>query len=250
MRESRSENNFDRLNTWIQETENSIVNFLSAFAPWLAPLVPAFMTYQHAEGTLGFPLLIALAAAVVVEILGFSAVSTYLAFWFHNRKNKAEIKKAPLSIVVIAFSFYLALIVSSNVLLDTFPKERWAEISVRTLFTLQTVPAALLVAVRTQHRELLSEIYKEKQKLSENKAETSESFQKVSETEQKVSENLPKDWRKVRPTLSYEQVISLANLSADGVKKFSRTYGVDERTVTNWRAYAKAEEPNIRQYQQ
>jgi len=162
-------NKFDVLNDWIRDTENSIVNFLSAFAPWLAPLVPAYMTYQHAIGTLEFPQVVAVPAALVVEILGFSAVSTYLAFWFYNRRNPAASKKAPIILVIIAFGFYLTLIVFSNVLLDSFPGERWAEIVVRALFTLQTIPAAMLVSVRTQHRELLSEISKEKRERLETK---------------------------------------------------------------------------------
>lgn len=229
---------FDKLNEWIRDTENSIVNFLSAFAPWLAPIIPAYMTYQHASNTLEFPIYIAIPAALVVEILGFSAVSTYLSFWFYNRRNKAESKRAPLSLVIIAFAFYLTLIVFSNVLLDSFPGERWAEVSVRALFTLQTIPAAMLVSVRTQHRELLSEISREKREVSERRQNVSESY---GEPDRKVSESFPKDWRRLRPTLSEQDVANLANLSSDQIKGIARKYGVEERTVTNWRAYARKE---------
>lgn len=231
-------NFFENLNEWIRDTENSIVNFLSAFAPWLAPIIPAYMTYQHASETLKFPVYIAIPAALVVEILGFSAVSTYLSFWFYNRRNKAESRRAPLALVIIAFGFYLSLIVFSNVLLDSFPSERWAEIAVRALFTLQTIPAAMLVSVRTQHRELLSEISKERKELSENKAKN---VQKETEPEQKVSENFPKDWRRLRPTLSEPDVANLANLSSEQIKDIARKYQVEERTVVNWRTYARKE---------
>jgi hypothetical protein len=228
-------NIFDRINEWIRGVENSVVNFLSAFAPWIAPIIPAYMTYQHASDTLGFPTWVALCSAVVVEILGFTAVSTFLGFWFYNRRNIAESKKAPIWIVVGAFLFYLALIISSNVLLDMFPDSKYAEIAVRALFTLQTIPAALLIAVRTQHRELLSEISKEReQKVTESK-------RKVSEGEQKVSGNFPKDWRKFRPMLSDQEVANLASMSGEQVKQFSDKYKVDIRTVTNWRAYARDE---------
>ncbi len=78
--------------------------------------------------------------------------------------------------------------------------------------------------------------------------ETSETSTKVSgksgsagETSPKVSENLPKDWRKLRPTLSDADVASLARLNTEQVKELSRHYGVDEKTVYNWRAYAKRE---------
>lgn len=229
-------NRFDSLNDWIRNTENSIVNFLSAFAPWLAPLTPSYMTFQHAIGVLGFPFLVALAAALVVEILGFTAVSTYLSFWFHNRKNTAESKRAPTGVVIIAFSFYLALIVFSNVLLDTFPGETWAEISVRALFTLQTIPAAMLVAVRTQHRELLSAIAKER---SEKKEKVSEGSQKEDSGVSETFRNFPKDWRQLEPLLTYEQTVEIANLNPTQVRAWSQGIGVSEKTITNWRTSAR-----------
>ena len=235
-------NVFDKLNDGIRELESSIVNFLSVFAPWLAPVIPAYMTYQHAFITLGFPWLVAVTAAVVVEILGFSAVSTFLAFWFYNRKDGAKTRRAPIEVIVIAFVFYLTLIISTNVLLDTFPNNRYAEIAVRALFTLQTIPAALIVAVRTQHRDLLSEISKEKaRKLSESSQKVSEEDSGTSETPQKVSGKFPKDWRSLRPTLSQQDLANLAALDSEGIKQVAVRYEVDVRTVTNWRAYAKNE---------
>lgn len=162
---------FDRLNEWIRNTESSIVNFLSSFAPWLAPIIPAYMTYSHATGVLDFPIAVAVPAAMVVEILGFSAVSTFLAFWFYNRRTVAGSKRAPIEVVIIAFVFYLALIVLSNVLLDASKGENWetwAIVGVRALYTLQTIPAALIVAVRTQHRELLADMAKEKREKQNN----------------------------------------------------------------------------------
>lgn len=230
-------NRFDILNDLIRNTENSFVNFLSAFAPWLAPLVPSYMTWEHAVGVLGFPVLIALAAALVVEILGFTAVSTYLSFWFYNRKKVAESKRAPTGIVIVAFSFYLVLIVFSNVLLDTFPGQAWAEIAVRALFTFQTIPAAMLVAVRTQHRELLSEIAKER---AERKEKVSEGSQKEDSEVSETFRNFPRDWRQLEPTLTYEQTVNLANLSSVGVREWANKIGVSERTITNWRDSAKA----------
>lgn len=249
----KNDNAFDVLNNWIRETESSVVNFLSVFAPWLAPLVPAFMTYQHAiSPVINFPWYIALPAALVVEILGFSAVSTYLAFYFHNRKIERIVKakkkrgqpvstlqkskrRAPIEVVVFAFAFYLALILTSNVLLDSFPSERWAVISVRALFTLQTIPAALIVAVRTQHRELLKQMSKE------TSGKVSGNLQGDSETSPKLSEKLPKDWRKLRPTLTERDVANLANMDTLQVKAVAVQYEVDEKTVYNWRRRARIE---------
>lgn len=232
-------NKFDELNEWIRDTENSLVNFLSAFSPWLAPLIPAYMTYQHAYETLKFPLFFAVTGAAVVEILGFSAVSTYLSFWFYNRRNKAEGRKAPLTVVIIAFGFYLALIIFSNVLLDTFPDEKWAEITVRALFTLQTIPAAMLVSVRTQHRELLSEIAKEKRETSERNQKPSETSRKDENRVSETFRNFPKDWRSLEPTLTYEQTTEIAQLTPKDVRAWANQIGVSEKTITNWRTNAQ-----------
>ncbi len=233
-------NKFDQLNDWIRDTENSIVNFLSAFSPWLAPLIPAYMTFQHALGTLKFPFFFSFAGSAVVEILGFSAVSTYLSFWFYNRRNKAEGKKAPLTVVVVAFGFYLTLIIFSNVLLDTFPSEKWAEITVRALFTLQTIPAAMLVSVRTQHRELLSEISKEKKERSESNKKPSESQEKEESSVSETFRNFPKDWRSLEPMLTYEQTMEIAQLTPVDVRKWANGIGVSEKTITNWRSNAQS----------
>lgn len=64
--------------------------------------------------------------------------------------------------------------------------------------------------------------------------------QKAPEKE-KVSGKLPRDWRKLRPTLTYQDIISLSKLNSTQIKEFSQRYDVDERTVINWRIYANKE---------
>jgi hypothetical protein len=176
-------NLFDKLNDWVNNVEGSIVNFLTAFAPWLAPLAPAYMTYQHMISFLQFPVILAFGLAILVEVLGFGSVSTFLDFYFHNRREKAGLKKAPTWAVVVSFSFYLGLIVVSNVLIDlakTFgsPEQlQWAVISVRALLTLQTIPAAIIVGVRTGHRGLLKQIKLEKLEKDERSSDVHERSQ-------------------------------------------------------------------------
>jgi hypothetical protein len=217
---------FDRLTDGIRNVEASFVNFISAVAPWLAPLVPAYMTYWHAVDTLKFPVWVAFPAALVVEILGFSAVSTYMMFWFFNRRNKATAKKAPLPLVVFAFLFYLALIVTSNILLDATNGAGWAVISVRALFTLQTIPAALIVVARAGHKNLLSEIEKER----------AESSRKVSETKTESDGKFPVSWRQVRKQLTTDD---LSFLKSAKTEEICFRWGVDDRTARNWRKYAQ-----------
>lgn len=227
-------NFFDKLNESIRDAETSFVNFISAVAPWLSPLAPAYMTYDHAVNTLSLPVPVALSIAVVVEILGFSAISTFVTFWFFNQKNKSLSKKAPTLWVAFAFLFYLALIVTSNVLLDAFDNARWAVNLVRALFTLQTIPAAVIVIARAGHRSFLAEMAKDKK-------------EKGKKEERKVSETFPEnlqvssDWRQARKQLSQEQVKEISTMSSGDI---SYRYGVSERTAINWRGYAQKEQQN------
>lgn len=241
------ENLFDRLNNWVNNTEGSLVNFLTAFAPWLAPLIPAYMTYNHMIEFLHFDAWLAWVLAGVVEILGFGTVSTGLDFWFYNRRNKAKAKEAPFTLIIVSFVFYLSLIVMSNVIIDWAKEfgspvqQSWSIIIVRFLLTLQTLPAALIVATRTGHRDLLREIRQEK--LEREQAKVSESFTKVSESSPSGDGTFTKvsDWRKLRPTLSEEDLYNLAYLSPADVRATADKFGVTERTVENWRGYAREE---------
>jgi hypothetical protein len=235
-------NFFDKINDGIRNVEASFVNVISSVAPWLAPIIPAYMTFQHATGTLDFPLPVAISAAVVVEILGFSAISTFMAFWYFNRRNVASSKKAPVGWVVFSFMFYLALIVTSNILLDATEGTAyaaWAVIGVRALFTLQTIPAAVIVIARAGHRNLLSDIAKEKaERDAERERKEAETGRKLSETEENIPVTFPSDWRKTRAMLTNEQVEAIA---VSNSKDISFLYGVSERTARNWRTYAQAE---------
>jgi len=233
---------FESFDDWINDTEGSIVNALTAFAPWLAPLAPAYMTYKHMVDFLNFPNVLALCLALLVEILGFGTVSTFLDFWFYNRKESAKVKKAPLGVVVFSFGFYLSLIVVSNVIIDiakafgTEANIQWSIIVVRLLLTLQTIPGALIVAVRTGHRDLLKQIKKDKEEKGRKVSETREGKSgKNSET----FRNFPKDWRSLEPMLTKEQVIEIANLSPKGVRDWANEIGVTEKTITNWRSNAR-----------
>ena len=227
-------NFFDKLNEWVNDTEGSLVNFLTAFSPWLAPLAPAYMTYHHMVEFLMFDEWLAWVLALVVEILGFGTVSTGLDFWFYNRRNKGKTKQAPIILVAVSFGFYLALIIVSNVAIDvakafgTEWHQQLAIVSVRALLTLQTIPAALIVAVRTGHRDLLREIKKEK--MDKDSRKVSESFG-----------NLPRDWRNLRPSLDNAGLRSYAMMTTADIREVANRHGVTERTVENWRTNAREE---------
>ncbi len=233
---------FEYITEAIQGAENSFVNFVSAIAPWLAPISPAYMTYQHAVDTLHFPVWVAMPVSIVVEILGFSAVSTFMAFWFFNRRNKSIGKRAPVGFVIFAFFFYLALIVTSNILLDTFPNAQWAIIAARALFALQTIPAALIVISRAGHKSLLEEIANEKKanktandspngSLNENNT-ANDSANKANESEQKTNE--PRTYKTLTNTDKYYIV-------NNDSKRVAADLGVTPRAIQKWRVTIQEE---------
>jgi len=238
-------NILDKFNQTINDIEGSLVNVLTGLSPWLAPLAPAAMTYSHMREFLLFPPWLSLALAALVEILGFGTVSTALQFWFYNRKNRAEVKRAPLEIVIGVFAFYLALILISNVIIDLAaafgsPAQlQAAVIAVRAMLTLQTIPGALIVAVRTSHRDLIRELKREADE--RKRPQVSESLGKLSESLPTISENLPKHWRKILPTLSLEDLQELAALTPEAARRYAARHNVSERTLQNWRANARAE---------
>lgn len=241
-------NIFDKWDEWVNLTEGSVVNFLTAFAPWLAPLAPAYMTYKHMIEFLHFPQYISIPLALLVEILGFGTVSTGLDFWFHNRRERSNFKKAPIEVVVGVFIFYLALILVSNVVIDismaylTSGWQKGAVIIVRALLTLQTIPGALIVAVRTGHRELLATIKKEKAEHDSGKfQENSRKVPERVESSLESSKESSTDWRKVRPTLSRKDLENLARLAPDQMRQYSVSTGYTYKTISNWRARARAE---------
>jgi hypothetical protein len=176
--------------------------------------------------TLNFPVWVAVPVAVVVEILGFSAVSTFITFWFFNRRNKANAKKAPTAWIAFAFFFYLALIVASNILLDAFDRAAGAVIAVRALFTLQTIPAAVIVVARAGHKSMLSEIARER----------SETYRKVTEEKSESNGNLPVSWRQIRKQLSADDLTWLKQARTEEI---CYRYGINDRTARNWRKNAQ-----------
>ncbi len=218
-------NFFDRANAFINGAENSAVNFFSAVAPWLAPLVPMQITIEHMTGYLGFNLFVAWSAGLVVEIMGLASVSTILRLWRHNQKQRAETNKQPLWLPIFVYLFYLVVILAV-VALPEFSKDNpdWIAVGVKLLLCLLSVPAAITLAIRAQNTEIVTEIQERKAEKVYRKIqpERTENLPKVSES---------KDWRK----LPDEDKSLVADMP---VKQIQSIYNLSERTARNWKANA------------
>lgn len=212
-------NFFEKANQWIENTETSIVNVVSAFSPWLAPLIPAYLSYVHTQTFLNFPEPMAFITALVIEFLGLSTISTSLKFYKHNQRYKADKNKSPFWLAILAFVFYLSVVLVVNVVLSSGTYETKALIAV-TLLTTLSIPAAVTIAARSQHEELKTEI-----------KERHTTALPVKKKESKATKKFPNDWRK----LSENQKDQVKGMTVEEIMHL----GIIERTARNWKVYSK-----------
>ncbi len=140
----------DRLN------ESIITDWVARVTPWLAPLPNAYLVYRTSIDTLGWPWLIALAAGVVIEALGLSAVHTALEFRSHNRGLKDGDKRtSPYGLAVALVVAYLVSVTGLTVILDTMPElARYAPL----IFPIISLCGVTIIGIRTDHRRLVADM--------------------------------------------------------------------------------------------
>lgn len=150
------ENFFDKATRWINSFEDSFVNFISVVIPWLVPLIPAYILFDHLI-ELDWPRWLAFTAGAVVEGLGLSTVNTYFRFEKHNRRYTAEKNQMPIWIPVLAYTWYLVIVLFVNVVFDIVSGVDWTRIVAITAFSTLSLPASALISVRASHTQWLSE---------------------------------------------------------------------------------------------
>jgi hypothetical protein len=148
--------------------ETTLADNVAATVPWLAPLIPAAIAYDHMVSVLLFAPWLAFVGAAVVELLGLSTVTTAVQFWQHNNLSLQAIdsgsssslsqsgpeERAPFWIAFAAATFYFLVVITVNVLLDE--AGGIARLAKGLLSTLSIV-GALTVAIRSQHRRRVDE---------------------------------------------------------------------------------------------
>lgn len=177
MNETRLSRKLQEIQVNIDAAESVVIDIIAGVTPWLAPLIPAYMAYQNMKGVLMFDPWLALAGALVIEFLGLATVHTAVQFASYNdTAGKRELKqqgKAPFWWSVLMSLFYLTIILSVNAILD-YGTHTNAHIFTRALLSLISVPAAVTIAIRSQHKRRLAEVNQPKQNRNqtENKRQT------------------------------------------------------------------------------
>ncbi len=228
------------LRGWGQLTrmvEGVLVDNIAATVPWLAPVVPAWLAYHNMTGVLEMPGWIGLVGAAVVEFLGLSTVSTAFSLWEYNDARRKSDQAAPVWVAIITAGFYLAVVLTVNVILDSSPAvERVAKGLLSTL----SIAAAVTLATRAQHARRLQaaaderaerrEMRRERQAATYGEmpqlAETRRNSPQLAETRQTA------DWR----ALSVPEREQIAGMSTEAVMA---AYPVSARTAREWREKAR-----------
>ncbi len=218
------------LNSWlrlIRAVESVLIDVIAATAPWLAPLIPAYMVYNNLLTVLQFPSWVALAGAGVVELLGLSAVYTSFQLWQYNDSRRQTDQAAPTRIAITMALAYLAIVLTVNVLLDEAPTiQRLA----KALMSCLSIIAAVILAIRSQHGRRLAAAETAKQERKEERAakrKEAENNRNLPETYSSTDwRNLPQEDRQIIKAMTTAQVMT--------------AYHVTERTALNWRHNANA----------
>jgi hypothetical protein len=153
-------NILEKMFRWISDTinggERAILDALSAIVPYTTASIPAYLTYTHTLKQMDFPANIAWLAAFTVEVLGVTAVSTAIRFWQWNKTHVQEKDRAPFVLAVSTYAFYVLTVLSVNVILEIYAKQRApAVIWAIGLFSLLSIPSGVLISIRAQFGEML-----------------------------------------------------------------------------------------------
>jgi hypothetical protein len=141
--------------------ESLLVDIVASYAPWIAPIPVAMMSYDHMVRLLELPTIAALAGAVCIEFLGLSAVSTCVQFWTWNADATKTQKRAPFALAMGAGIFYLAVVVTLNAMLDDAPTVH--RIAKGLIASLSAV-AAVILAMRASHSRRVDNAQQERER--------------------------------------------------------------------------------------
>jgi hypothetical protein len=228
----QKENFFDKATRWVNSFEDSFVNFVSVIIPWLVPLIPAYILYNHLLTDLKWDRPWALVAGAVVEGLGLATVNTYFRFERHNRRYKDQKNKMPLWVVIVAYVWYLAIVLFVNVVFDWRAGVDFTRIIAILAFSTLSLPASALISVRGMHSEWKSE---HERKYSGSRTEANETNEQAPNETNKTNEQANGS-RTFKSLTNAEK----AMIASGDTKALSTKFGVTDRAIQKWREKIQA----------
>lgn len=235
---------FEWLSASINGGERAIIDLASAVVPYLVPIIPAFLMYDHAMNDMGFEKPIAITAGVVVELLGLASVSTAVRFFLYNRRFKKDAKnenpnKAPFKQAITIYAFYVIIVLVVNVILEVENDARsgWV-ITAIAAFSLLSFPSGWLVALRTGFAEMLEE--KESARSNNQNNNTPKPAKKVNASDKKaeILQLLDSHFQQTGEVLKPSQISARLNLDNETAKGYIST------ETSKWRKEKGIADPN------
>ena len=214
--------------------ENGILDFLSAFVPYCVPVIPAYLTYFHTHDAdmMNFPVWVAITAAFVVETLGMASVSTAIKFWRNNQMYKSNENKAPFKLAFGVYLFYIVIVLTVNVMLEIVSGSRSGMIiTAIALFSMLSFPSGILIAIRSQYKEILEERAERKmprQVISQTTAQVERKAKKPSDYYDKIRDLAAASVAKNGKLPSPKEITAKLGLDHHGAK------GYVSQTLTNY----------------
>jgi len=220
---------FEWLSASINGGERAIIDLASAVVPYMVPIIPAYLMYDHAMNHMGFEPWIAKTAGVVVELLGLASVSTAVRFFLYNRRFKKDAKnenpnKAPFNQAMWIYASYVVIVLIVNVILEWQNSTRsgWT-ITAIAAFSLLSFPSGWLVALRTGFAEMLEE--KESARSNNQNNNTPKPAKKVNASDKKaeILQLLDTHYQQFGEVLKPSQISAKLNLDNEKAKGYIST---------------------------
>lgn len=131
-------------------SEEKLIDNVARIVPWFAPLIPASFAYHNSVKVLQLAKIEAFLVAFVVELLGLATVHTFFSLAESMKTAKENKPKHETVIMGFMAVFYLAIVVTVNILLDL--EHIWQIIAARALLSLISIPAAVTLSIRNLHK--------------------------------------------------------------------------------------------------
>jgi hypothetical protein len=206
---------FEFLSDVLNGAEKSVLDFMSAVVPYAVPVIPAYLTYFHTQNMMGFPAWVAGTAAFVVEALGMASVSTAIRFWHNNQRYKSEANKAPFWLAFSVYVFYVVIILVVNVILENVAGTRNGLVILCIgLFSMLSIPSGVLIAIRSQYREMLEDRTAKKTGGKQQAEPAKQSYKEkhASDFKDRIPQMLNEEWEKNKRILTPKEITAKLKL--------------------------------------
>jgi hypothetical protein len=263
----------------IEAAETPFSKLAMFVLPIISPLVPATMTGMHLyqifldvftfSGSEYLSGGLAIIAGIVLELLGYVGAITFIKSTFNYFSTQKSEYLIPMLLNGLSYTFYLVILFMINYQLGKYLGVSPILNNIIATLSFITVPTSLLAGSHLSEKswsekqdkedERLERIRKEQISLELSNAEqerlykleryrlkhgnVSTSYLESSKDNGKKEESSKKvpDWRKLRPTLSREDMEKLANLTPDRMRTYASDTNLTYKTISNYRLRAREE---------